>query len=346
MRQIAVHSPQHFMHLKRFFTVFVALFALVWSVFAQSLRVEPPLTWSQSNPPTHRGPVSVAFWNIEWFPGGMSADASQEQVKNQVEAVAKILDEENPTIFVACEVRSLQAAIMLNNRLKQPYAFIAATDYRAVNRRGRESMANRQEHVIFSRIPWKEVWEVDFDALPSGPNKPARGFIGGLFIVNGRPLTVYGVHPKANYIRPGDKNPELTALQNVRKRERASELLLADIKRRGLHPLKDRILLVGDFNTDVYAERFQGEKSMTMLFQAGFFNAFEGLPPEARVTIRAKPGEPWPDTTFDYILSSVALGQLQARVIQKGGPVDTGAQLGQPGYASDHYMVKVSLPPL
>lgn len=324
------------------------LLAFVASVFGQEPRVEKPRTYTMPSAPRYSGPVSVATWNLEWFPGGPGSRAkiARFAIANHTEAVAKILDAENPTIFIASEMHSLASAKSLNAALRRPYSYIAVTDYQAPNSRPKESDANKQEHALFSRIPWEEVWEVDFvGSLPVAEDRPARGYIGATFKIDGQTLTIFGVHPKANYIREGDSRPELTALQNVKRRERASRYLLEGIRSRSLDPLKDKIIIMGDFNTDVYAERFKGEKSMTMLQQAGFYNALDDLEPAQRVTIRAKTFEKWPDTVFDYILTSVGLGQFRATVVQRGtNPAEHGP--GSPDYASDHYMLKLELPGL
>jgi endonuclease/exonuclease/phosphatase family metal-dependent hydrolase len=305
--------------------------------------------WIQPDAPTHTGTVTFATWNIEWFPAeaGLKNDVTAEQIRTHMEAVAQLLDAENPTVLVASEVRAFADALALNKMLKHPYPYIAVTDYLAANAPGAEDGANKQEQAIFSRLPWKDVWEIDLGPLPWADNRPPRGFINATIRVRGANVEIYGAHLKANYIRPGTDKPELTALKNVEKRERGVHYLLEDIARRGLKPLTDKIIIAGDFNTDLYAERFAGDKSLRMILQAGFFNAFEGLEPAARVTIPTKNGEvggPFLDTTFDYILTSVGLGQLRATVVQRGASKNADVGPGSPGHASDHYMVKVTLP--
>jgi endonuclease/exonuclease/phosphatase family metal-dependent hydrolase len=333
--------------MKRPYSFLALLLALVSTVLAQDPRVEKPRTHVLDNPGVYTGEVSVAFWNIEWFPAGPAArdKVSATAIRNHVKAVAEILNDENPTILIACEIRNLPAAILLNEHLKEPYPYIAVTDYQADNSSPKESSANNQEHALFSRIPWTEIWEVDFvGSLPLTDDRPSRGYIGARFKIDGDDVTVFGVHPKSNYIRRGEKEPELTALKNVEKRERASRYLLENIRRRELDPLEDKIIVMGDFNTDVYAERFQGEKSLKMILQAGFYNGLDDVDSLLRVTIPAKKGERWPDSVFDYILTSVGLGQVPVTVIQRGATKDTAKGAGTPGHASDHYMMKAVLP--
>lgn len=329
-------------------TLAVAILVAATS-FAQDVRLEKPREWRQpGTPPVFTGAVTFAFWNIEWFPGGPNRREylPTSYIPNQTAAVAEIIDAEDPVILIASEVRSLADALALNRALKHPYPFVAVTDYGDVNGDG-EGKFNLQEHALFSRVPWDETWELDFGSLATAPNRPPRGAIGAVFRLGTNSLTIYGMHPKANYISDTDKNRELTALRNVEKRERATVLLLDDLRRRNLAPLQDKIIIAGDFNTDLYAERFQGEKTVRAILQAGFFNSFEGLAPADRVTIPAQKddlGRSYPDTTFDYILSSVGLGQLKAMVVQRGFNKEKPGSPGKPGHASDHYMVKVALP--
>lgn len=332
-----------------FLSLLLAAVALALPVSAQEPRTEKPRIWWQKDAPAYTGAVTVAFWNIEWFPAeaGLKRDVSAERIRTHMNEVAQIINAEDPTVLVASEVRTFADALELNRLLRHPYSFVAITDYQAVNSQTGEDGNNLQEQVLFSHIPWKEVWEVDFGALPVDDTRPARGFIDGTFVIHGAPVEIIGVHLKANYIRPGTAEPEKVALRNAEKRERGSGYILADLARRGLKPLTDKIIIGGDFNTDLYAERFQGDKSLRMLLQAGFYNSFDGLEPAARVTIPSKKGEvggPYPDTTFDYALTSVGLGQLRATVIQRGASKDEAIGPGSPGHASDHYMVKVVLP--
>lgn len=180
-------------------------------------RIEQPRTSISPQPDASTGMVTLAWWNIEWFPAGPKVDPSATAISNHVAAVAKVLDRENPTILLACEVRDIDAVLMLNRILERPYGYVAVTDTDSDNRQP-ENHKNRQEIAIFSRIPWQDVWEVDFGSLPDAPDRPARGFIGAAFQIGGRPVTIYRGHWKSNYIRCGETQPELTALRNVEKR--------------------------------------------------------------------------------------------------------------------------------
>ena len=153
-------------------------------------------------------------------------------------------------------------------------------------------------------------------------------------------------HFKSNYVRWSDEQPELTALKNVEKRELVARLLLADLRLSGLEPMRDRVVICGDLNTDVYQERFQGERTVPGLVRAGFYNNLDDFPAGERVTIPAKQNDPnaFPDAVFDYILSSRALGRLPVRIVKEGAALRHGVGPGDVGHASDHYMVVVTCP--
>ena len=105
-------------------------------------------------------------------------------------------------------------------------------------------------------------------------------------------------------------------------------------------------IICGDLNTDIYQERFGGEQTIPSLIRAGFYNNLDDVPAAQRVTIPAKQNDPqgYPDAVFDYMLTSHALGRLSVAVIKDGATRRAGVGPGDPGHASDHYMVVVTCP--
>ena len=308
---------------------------------------ERPRTHSDPDAPPHDGPVTIAFWNIEQFAATPFKGRDQDRVNTHVREVAAIIDRVAPTILLACEIRSHDAALGLNRSLHRPYPHVATTDYFHKNRPDRESGSCTLESAVFSRIPWTDVRELDFplgnERLPVGIG---RGLLRVDFRINGKDLAIHTGHFKSNYIRWSDEQPKLTALKNVEKREMMAKLLLADLRLSGLNPIGDRIIICGDLNTDVYQERFRGERTVPSLIRAGFYNNLDDVPAAERVTIPAKRGDPndFPDAAFDYILSSHALGRLPVRIVKEGATRRAGVGPGDAGHASDHYMVVVTYP--
>jgi len=242
-------------------------------------------------------PLVLGSWNMEWFPGH---SPKVEKSQKQIDAVRKVLSGENPAIFMCYEIRSLDAL----KSLQLDYPYMACTNIRRVAEGGDQSVPDLplQGVGLLSRIPWKEIWVLDFSELPESPERPPRGILGALFVLpNGRELTVYGVHLKSNR---GDAAIDRT------ERENAVDYIKWDWQRRQLDPAKDNIVIMGDFNTSPNDPKFAEEKTIRGLLSAGFTSAAQGLSPEQRTTLPGK-GR-YPDNDFDHILLSPALRTLMA----------------------------------
>ncbi len=270
------------------------------------------------------GPLTVAAWNLQWFPGQRSKEASAASELKQTKAIRKILRKEQPTIFFASEVRSLEELKKLN---PGPASF-ACTQIPRTEEEGL-GMYN-QGLALVSRIPWEKVWALDFSGLPPGPDRPYRGILGAQFkLSDGKVLYLYGVHLKSNR-----GNAETVRM----RRERAMDYLRWDWKRLGLDPQKDRILLVGDFNTSLNLALYQKEQTLRSLLKQGFVDATEGMPSHQRMTLPASKDGRYPPADFDQILLSPAL----AATMKKGKP--WAAVVPVPSAASDHYLMKIEFP--
>jgi endonuclease/exonuclease/phosphatase family metal-dependent hydrolase len=239
----------------------------------------------------------LGSWNMEWFPGH---SPKVEKSQKQIDAVKKVLDEENPSIFMCYEIRGLGALKLL----QLDYPYMACTNIPRVAEAAQQSTGAlpMQEIGLLSKVPWKEVWTLDFSELPEAPERPPRGVLGVLFVLpNGRQLTVYGVHLKSNR---GDAETDRM------ERESAIDYIEWDWQRRQLDPAKDNIVIMGDFNTSPNDPKFAEEKTIRRLLSAGFVNAAQGLLVEQRVTLPGK-GK-YPDNDFDHILISPSLRALMA----------------------------------
>lgn len=113
-------------------------------------------------------------------------------------------------------------------------------------------------------------------------------------------IACFCTHLKSNY---GATSIDLVE-KNRTKRENPMEQFLEICKR-----LKDpegrkvtKIIIAGDFNTDVYSNEFKDEKTITMLTDAGFVNCHSRSLAEDRIT---HPGRgKFAGTTLDYVLFS------------------------------------------
>ncbi|MEM6820582.1 MAG: endonuclease/exonuclease/phosphatase family protein [Verrucomicrobiota bacterium] len=242
-------------------------------------------------------PNWIAHWNIRWFPGHHPVRQTKDTQKEQIRAVKRLLKKWNPDIFFACEVRNLESL----KRLKLDYPYLACTD---IPRTEDENPDLPQQGLaVMSRVPWKEVWVLDFSELPLTPDRPSRGILAAAFqISEQKTLVCYQVHLKSN--RGG---VEATRI----RRERAIDYIKWDWDRKGLNPTTDPIIVLGDFNTSPLDPAFSEDETLSKLESLGFSNAAAGLPKETRITL---PGGRFPPNDFDHIYLSSYLKGLRAGI--------------------------------
>jgi endonuclease/exonuclease/phosphatase family metal-dependent hydrolase len=307
-------------------------------------RIEAPQEHSVPGyeTPTPGPTLRIATWNIEWFPAGMRKSAP-EQVRLQTEAVRDLIHEFKPDILATQETRNLGALIVLNKALdRHRFGHLASARFQEENTARIDESKATQNTGFLSRFPWTRVWEVDFSTLPP-ENRPARGLLGARFEIKGLVFHLYNTHTKSNF---GTKD-EAGRLRNYSRRLATIHELKRDWDRLGLDPAKDRIIVAGDFNTDLFSDDFSGEQTLRLLLEWGFRHPFGNRPLAERITLPGREGEPYPDGTFDYLFFSPAFGDEipPARIIMKGASKRKDVFGGdEPGLASDHYPVYVDLP--
>lgn len=148
---------------------------------------------------------------------------------------------------------------------------------------------------------------------------PPRGYAYALLDAGADGFVAcYCVHLKSNY---GAKTPE-DVISNVAKRELAASQLV-DLTKRIRSPdgrRVTRVIIAGDFNTSPFDGAFPGEKTVSMLVDAGYVNCFAGAPLSERGTC---PGRGrFPDSTFDYILHRGFEAQLERWLSPPSEPSD------------------------
>ncbi len=309
-------------------------------------RIETPFTFSNETETPLRDPetIRICNWNIEWFPAGQR-DMQEINVNYQVAAVAGILNEIQPDILLLQEIRNLPSLRLLNRNLNPPgMSHMAISLFYKENTA--ESMDNRtrggQECALLSRYPWSEIREIDFATL-TGKVRPTRGWLYAKFVIGDHTIHIYNGHLKSNF---GADNPKDRA-KNIAKRKAAIEELERDLNQQKIDPYRDKIVVVGDFNSDFFSQDFADEEMFDALSHLGFHQTFTLASAEERITIPAKTGEPWPSGTFDYIFLSSGwkLDDVTARVLQRGAAKRKDVYGGdEAGLASDHYPVYIDLP--
>ena len=240
----------------------------------------------------------VGIWNGEWFPSGRAEHRANEQVERAaIRAAGQMLSEGISSVdpsgsedIVLClnEIRDLETAQALCAAIGRTNLSVAiVTAYR------RRDRFDQQQDVIMTTLPvakanWS-TWKTHKDAIPP------RGYAHADVIVSPAvTATVYAVHLKSNY----GQTTEDTAQTNRLKRAYAIEQLVAQEKpKRGKpHP---PVIVAGDFNADRFSKSFEKDTLFQALFDAGFADAFEGVPKDGRIT---HPGSGrHAGSTLDYI---------------------------------------------
>jgi endonuclease/exonuclease/phosphatase family metal-dependent hydrolase len=263
--------------------------------------------------------IRLVSWNIEWFPG-KSRFANSEQIAAHAAAVQTELKKINPDILLAQEIRDWQsfaeltdAVPGLRNAVLSAFVSEDTGEYW------------RQQLGIGSKLPveaaWSEAWAV-------GDPTPRRGFSAAAIRLpeSNRLLLVYNLHLKSNR----SNSDEETQL-NFRTREESIRQLLAHIRKMEETVFPGRIAGVvvgGDFNTNQDGQF--GDKTLEILGEAGFHQAWEGVPRAERLTWRGN--DRFEATTFDHFFTK-GLGEPKARLL----PV--------PAETSDHWPLEIAIQP-
>lgn len=294
----------------------------------------------------------VGTWNLRWFPSGRAEHrASAEQEAKTTEQAAETIRDglarrapDDSVILFLQELRSEAACSNLVARIGATNGVSLASISTFRNYDGRLGW---QQVAIVSDLPvverswatWrrtkKEVQVPRFSYLPflgtqtkSVPLQPPRGYAYALLDAGGKDglIACYCVHLKSNY---GATTDEAKADNRAKREAAAAQLAAVTKKIRSPDGRRvSRMIVAGDFNTDVYAADFAAERTIPILAEAGYRNCFEGCPTEARGT---RPGgKTFAASTLDYVFS-------------RGFSAQAEPWLAPRGAVSDHRMVWTKL---
>ena len=264
----------------------VAAAIAIWS------RSVPPAEWSR--PPDD---LLVCSWNMEWFPSGWPEPQPEVDEDERIRAAARALRMEGvPDVLLAQEIRDADTCSNLLERIGADDLRLAVCSDFWFNPTNR----GMQQLAIFSRHPVVasgfEPWSVsDFIY-------PPRGFAWAVLDVRGRRTAFFNVHLKSNYV-PEGLDEEKQFFLNRLKRELAVRQLLPRIEELctenadGTNAVA--VVVAGDFNTALEDPRFEGESTLSQLLDAGYVEAFEGVPEADRPTLPAN--DFYPAVAFDHL---------------------------------------------
>lgn len=229
--------------------------------------------------------LTVAEWNLEWFPG-RSPTPTEEAKQKHMEAAQKVLKQLNPDIFMAEEIGDWDSFVKLVSVVpKLQVHTVSAFKY--------GNSVARQQEAIASTFPPNSTWSESWKKTEANP--PRGMAFAALTLPNGKLLFVYCVHLKAN---GGD------SAANVAKREDSAKQLVthvADMEKIYKTNNVFGVIVSGDFNTNQDNPEWKNEKTIPTLEQAGFYSTWTGVPAKDRLTWKGS-GR-FAATTFDWILT-------------------------------------------
>src|SRR4029077_2019582 len=217
--------------------------------------------------------VTIATWNLEWFPGGKPNSSQSERLVHIIAAKDALLDI-RPDILCLQEVRDWDSVAELVFILPN-FQTLVVSRFREMGSSGPLSI---QQLAIASNRPAESAWSESFKPSPVAP---PRGFSFAVIRHGKTLLLIYSVHFKSNR---GD------ATSNIGKREEAARQLLAHVaEMESVYSGSAKVVTViaGDFNTDPTDARFATQATFALLREK-FVWCWENVPLSERVTNPAK----------------------------------------------------------
>jgi endonuclease/exonuclease/phosphatase family metal-dependent hydrolase len=217
--------------------------------------------------------VTIATWNLEWFPGNKPNSSQAERLVHMSGAKDALIDI-RADILCLQEVRDWDSVAELVSILPN-FQTLIVSRFREMGSSGPLSI---QQTAIASNRPAESAWSESFKPSPA---TPPRGFSFAAIRHGKTLLLIYSVHLKSNR---GE------AATNIAKREEAARQLLthvAEMERVYSQNAKIVTVIAGDFNTDPTDARFASEETFALLKEQ-FVWSWEKVPLSERVTKPAK----------------------------------------------------------
>lgn len=289
------------------------------ALFAASLLAQqspwpfPQRTVPGSSAPAGRS-VTIAFWNIQWFPGG-GPEATRADETRQINMVHADIAKLNADVIGMEEVRNFASASLAVQHLPGFKVDVCA------NFPPREGQTAAQEVAIASRLQPLSAWAEQWQA--AGAIVPPRGFAFAAYQVAPRQLLlVYGVHLKSNL---GDLQENVPIRQESVRQLRSH----MDAMQTAYGKLGNITWIVGgDFNTSLDDKQFATETTLRSFIETGFLWTWQNIPASSRVTL--PPAKGFAPTCFDHIF-------YRGATIRKAWVANTSPQ------SSDHRAIVATL---
>ena len=299
-------------------TTFVTVAAMSGLVAAGLFGQETPGSARPAPGASISSSITVAFWNIQWFPG-YGPDASPWEEGRQIRAVHADIARLNADIIGMEEVRDFEKAGLAVQPLSGFKVDVCA------NFPPREGQDIAQEVAIASRLQPLSAWAEEWKS--AGPLLPPRGFAFAAYHIGRRRLLMfYAMHLKSN-------RGEIR--ENIAMREESVRQLQSHVA--AMEKAYSKLgtitwILGGDFNTSLDDKEFANETTLRRMINSGFSWAWQNTPVASRITL--PPGGAFPARCFDHIF-------YKGATLRRASVVNTSLQ------SSDHRAIVATfeLPP-
>jgi endonuclease/exonuclease/phosphatase (EEP) superfamily protein YafD len=282
--------------------------AAIYAILAGALFAEEsPIPARSGLAASGSGTITVAFWNIQWFPG-RRPDASPAEETRQIQAVHADMARLNADVVGMEEVRDFAQAGVVVQPLHGFKVDVCA------NFPPREGQDVAQEVAIASRLQPLSAWAEEWKS--TGALLPPRGFAFAAYNVGPRQLLMfYAMHLKSNR----GEIRENMAMREESIRQLQSHVVAMEAAYRKLGTIT--WILGGDFNTSVDDKEFAKETTLRSMIDKGFHWIWQNTPAGSRITLAAGGG--FPARCFDHIF-------YRGATLRRASVVNTSPQ------SSDH----------
>ena len=285
--------------------------------------------------------VRISAWNMKWFPSGYPITEDKapnpKQEAKRISSAARFIRWQQTDVALLEEMRDLATCEALisvptgtnSAPLKtQGWKVNVCSDFECPT----NAPVPTHQNAIISKFD--AVYTNCVTWTPKDEVIPPRGFVCAVLDINGHLTGLIGLHLKSNFIEDECTNKVFEAQLNRKKRELsaaqvvafADELLEKEFNGRKV----EDVFVCGDFNTSIFDEKYNGEKTVPTFLEKGYEDAHASLPTNnfKRATM---PKSKWyPPTTFDYIF-------------HKGAGKLVNPDIAPAQYTSDHQLISVSL---
>ena len=245
--------------------------------------------------PSRAALIRVTTWDLQ--PGAVASTnggpgkSQQSLVQDAAESLKKL----NPDVILLQEVPGWETCRQLAQALQpESYEVSICSSFRDSHAK----LLNRQVAVLSKTkayLAWSEPWQIS-NASPAAP----AGFAFAAIRLRNKNIGFFSVQ-FGDGSSSGTDDDRSPAQQRAREESAGQLVKQIDTLQDWRNNRLQAFIVAGDFDTTPDDVRLAHEKTLSLLEQLDFDNAFAGLPLEQRITLPAASGRP--AATLDYIFT-------------------------------------------